>query len=652
MVELFIDNKLVDLIGDEDIAIEYAIAKIGELNRRVGARSIAFKLPKTANNKAIFEVPELVPSLSVKPYRRLPAKLFVNGIDMNMTAFVLESSDRFYNGNLYGNNTDLFTKIDKPLAELDLTKYNHFWTKENIVDSFTNTEGFIYSVIDYNSDSPNTFMPSTGDTLSPFTLQSCVFKKTVFEEIITQAGFNLSDSIDYRDKEEVDVLGCTQYVRDTNPNKYLGSFGIYPLQTTYRSYIVFPSTLMPTPYGDLLNFENTEKFEAFWGGQSLYGEFTFQDHVIIEISGSFRFRSQTPNTNFILQATHTTNTQTDPLVTALVSGNNDGTYQDYTFSAQFDLKPNQTFEVIRLGLYMITNGATFEFDPANSVFSIDRCKVSQPLDIKHDAALNANYVTISNNILDAEATQKEFISDYLKMHNAIIFTSMITNTCYVMQFDEVLKNIGKTIDWSGKLDITEIPNTTFRFDLGQENRLTYKEDDTVLKPFGTDGSFFIDDENLPSLFEFLELKYAASESVIRLGDRQMNQVKIYEDGQYKGGVEPRTLLLRRTADDINVGSENFVGDVPYSYFIDPLEPINMGFGNSLINDYFGAMINIINRTKIVECYLRLTANDIAQFDFLAPVYLKEFEAYFYVSKITGYEPNRNVSTKVELVKLY
>jgi hypothetical protein len=64
------------------------------------------------------------------------------------------------------------------------------------------------------------------------------------------------------------------------------------------------------------------------------------------------------------------------------------------------------------------------------------------------------------------------------------------------------------------------------------------------------------------------------------------------------------------------------------------------------------MINIINRTKIVECYLRLTANDIAQFDFLTPVYLKEFEAYFYVSKITGYEPNRNVSTKVELVKLY
>ena len=54
MVELFIDNKLVDLIGDEDIAIEYAIAKIGELNRRVGARSIAFKLPKTAKNKAIF----------------------------------------------------------------------------------------------------------------------------------------------------------------------------------------------------------------------------------------------------------------------------------------------------------------------------------------------------------------------------------------------------------------------------------------------------------------------------------------------------------------------------------------------------------------------------------------------------------------------
>ena len=651
MVELYIDDSLVDL-GDASISIEYAIAPIGELNKRVGARSINFELPKTAKNRAIFENAQYLPSISRKPYRRLKAKLLVHGIDINMTFFVLDSVNKYYNGTLYGANTDLFTKINRPLSDLDLTQYNHFWKTTNIINSFSNTDGIIYPIIDYNSDSPNTFMPSTGDTLQPEVLHPCIFKKTVFEEIIRQAGFNLSDRIDYRGKDELDVLGCKQFIRDTNPNKYLGKFGAFPLQLTYRSYIVFPSTLMPTPYGDPFNFDNIERSEAFWGGQSLYDVFTFQDHVLIEVSGTFRLRSQTPNTAFVIQATHTTNTQTDPLVTVLASGNNDGTYQDYSFTASFDLKKNLTFGKIQLGFYIITNGATFDIDVANSFFSIDRCKVSEPFDIKFDATLDANYITVANNIIESDTTQSSFLSDYLKMHNAIIYTDLITNTCFVVPFDDVLKNISKVIDWSDKLNISDDVEVTFRFDLGQQNLLVYKDDDTVLKPFGTDGAFLIDDENLPETFDFLEVNYGATEAVTRLTDRLINQVKIYEGGEYKGGVEPRTLILRRISDDITIDATNFVGDVPYSYFIDEFETVNMGFSNSLIPDYYTAISGIIDSSKIVNCLIRLNASDIAQFDFLTPVYIKQLDAYFYVSKISGYEPNRNVSTLCELVKLF
>jgi hypothetical protein len=60
---------------------------------------------------------------------------------------------------------------------------------------------------------------------------------------------------------------------------------------------------------------------------------------------------------------------------------------------------------------------------------------------------------------------------------------------------------------------------------------------------------------------------------------------------------------------------------------------------------------VLDRTKIVSSNIRLNAVDINALDFLIPVYIAEYNCYFYISKISNYEYGSIQSTTVELVKL-
>ena len=197
MIRLVINGRDADVLQTETIVGEYAIAPIGDISKRVGARSIQFKLPKTSNNKAIFESSEIATSTSKIPYRNLSCRIYVDGVDMNMQFCILESVDDNYNIRMYGGNSDLFYNLkNKKLSELDLRKYNHYWDLETIRDSFTNTEGYIYSIIDFNINPINIYVPPVGSTIKPNTLHPSIFKRTVMEEIIEQSGLILDDGID------------------------------------------------------------------------------------------------------------------------------------------------------------------------------------------------------------------------------------------------------------------------------------------------------------------------------------------------------------------------------------------------------------------------------------------------------------------------
>ena len=120
MIRLVINGVDADVFQNETIIGEYAIAPIGDISKRVGARSISFKLPKTANNKAIFESCEVPTSVSNIPYQKINCRLYVDGVDMNMRFCTLEKVDEYYNIRTYGTNSNLFIDLkNKKLSDLD-----------------------------------------------------------------------------------------------------------------------------------------------------------------------------------------------------------------------------------------------------------------------------------------------------------------------------------------------------------------------------------------------------------------------------------------------------------------------------------------------------------------------------------------------------
>jgi hypothetical protein len=238
-------------------------------------------------------------------------------------------------------------------------------------------------------------------------------------------------------------------------------------------------------------------------------------------------------------------------------------------------------------------------------------------------------------------------------------------TVTLWTFNEIEKNINNGLDWSAKLDLTEEPEVKYLIDeYAQSNAFKWMKDEEEQQPSGTNGYILIGNENLEPEKEIVTLDFASTFSDLMLLNIPVPRIGIFEVLEYKKEKKPRLLILHRQAPDdfadtsdfiyrLNFQSETLSGAdlIPLCRFINTDFDYNLGFGNSLL-DYYSAIRNITTNYKQVSCMLRLNASDINQLDFLKPVYIKYFNAFFYVSKIKGYKAGSSESTQVELVKIF
>ena len=133
---------------------------------------------------------------------------------------------------------------------------------------------------------------------------------------------------------------------------------------------------------------------------------------------------------------------------------------------------------------------------------------------------------------------------------------------------------------------------------------------------------------------------------------------MFESLEFKDPSTPRIVLMRfedftfiyRQNDVNNTDAVTITTDVPIGFFIDTTQNYSNGFDNDLFNQFFLFITGVIDYAKVIECEMRLTTLDIANFDPLKPVYIREFDAHFYVNKIK-FEYTSRKSSVVELIKL-
>lgn len=654
MIRLVINGRDADVLQTETIVGEYAIAPIGDISKRVGARSIQFKLPKTSNNKAIFESSEIATSTSKIPYRNLPCRIYVDGVDMNMQFCILESVDDNYNIRMYGGNSVLFDWLkDRKLADLNLRHLNHHWKVDHIAVSKDKDYPLKYALIDYNEDSPNYGIDESDSSSWMGTLLPVVYEHYLIEKCITEGGYTLNNetenSIMFADYTPVVPFGAVTLQRDNNNEKYFGNFICTGLEFTGLQWL------------------NVSQREVYYLNDP-FQRITFQDEVKVKVRGNIRARVLALDAIFgiaelkiILQRTDSASST--GLVDVYIADTvlTDTIYHDYPFDFELTVEKAYFFYnliAITPATFWTAVPNNYEVEYSACSFEVYEVDVTKVMPLLYEQTIDdpyCEYVTVASNLPDF--TQAEFIKQYMLRTNSICTIDERNKIFSIVPYKKLKDNIGFATDWSGKLDFTNKPKVEFDLDYAQRNHLKYKDDNDVIKPIGTDKTFTIDDKTLEYEKVIIQLQYSASESVYR-ANHDISQIKVFKDYLFRQQSSPRNLLLRfedfefryRPNRTDAIDAVTLLTDVPIGFFIDTTQEYSNGFDNDLFNQFFLFITGVIDYAKVIECEMRLTTLDIANFDPLKPVYIREFDAHFYVNKIK-FEYTSRKSSVVELIKL-
>ena len=656
MVELFINGYKVDLIGSEEIAIDYAMFSIDDISKRKGVRSYKFKLPKTQLNRTILEVNEEVSNLSQLPYTRMTASLNVGGIDIGIKFCELTSANDFYNISLYGGNSFFFDSIkDKKLIDLDLERFDHYWNYANVFNSRTNTEGYIYPLIDYGED--DSTCGNVDREINPRYMMLSVFADDILNQIFSETGYTFTNTLssDTNYASAKLLIPAHRQVRGNffAPKKYNATFRMNADRSGFL-FFGLPITLfdVDTAITYAGNYYTIPYSYDFIGGgaSTTSNGLSFQDNITFTLTLTLQINnpSSAALAFGILTIYSDANTGQFPAITVPPGINTITFTLDYTINGNTPLQ---------FGIYGVQGSGVAVDILAGSTLEISNATI-----IEQNVLTYGNFITISSILPDMK--QSDFIKNYMQLYGLIPIIDDELKTIRFEKFNTVEESINEFRDWSGKIDLTDSEEVSYLVDeYAQRNAFKYTVDGDEKKPIGTDGYIAISNQNLELEKDVVELDYAGTYTIAKLKNMTLPKIGVFVSGEFTKDKEPRLLLLYykdavdftdTSALKYNDGTDDdtITTGFPMARFIDSEFDYNLGFGANILNLYYRALNDVLDNYKMVKCNLRLTALDINQLDFTKPVFIQYFNSYFYVNKIVGYRPASNNSTQVELVKIF
>lgn len=182
---LYFNGVLMDLEGRK-VTRKIRIQEVGDLASRKSTFSYSVRIPFTAKNKTFFDLLGIPGNTSKKPNQKISVDYFLEGLQLIRGGYVIiTETSEFYKVDIYDGIIDLSKKLgNKTLQDLELSDLDHFLTKENYLDSFSNTEGLIYAFADFG----------LGDSLTVKVEEKApsIFKSTIFKKIFQSNGISVS----------------------------------------------------------------------------------------------------------------------------------------------------------------------------------------------------------------------------------------------------------------------------------------------------------------------------------------------------------------------------------------------------------------------------------------------------------------------------
>lgn len=209
-------------------------------------------------------------------------------------------------------------------------------------------------------------------------------------------------------------------------------------------------------------------------------------------------------------------------------------------------------------------------------------------------------------------------------------------------------------DWSDKFSGKE-KETYMHGSYAQQNWFRYNYNDK-------EGSYLdacipIENVNLPEQKDVIKSKIYAPEKMRRtLLNNISNIYKLWEkevkedtdEVNYKP-LDKRYYLMRskRVNTGITLKSSMLGGQLGSPYYV--FESFTKMAFNDIIQDYYGPLGRLLDKSVIVTASMYLTDDDVCNFDFRKLYYISRLSNYFIVNKINNYIPGKPV--KCDLVRV-
>lgn len=596
----------VDLGNSSGITLSYNSNLFGDLNQIKSNTSYTIKLPKTTNNCRIIDGAHVVSNNTQYPRSVHYAKYYRNGIEIIKKAIVYLmciTEDSIEIVLVWGilNSLEKMKSGNKKLTELTvskvLTKHDKegfvwspdLFNPECYVEDIDNSKGGVISKLNFGA---STEEKGVNIYHHPSARVSWLFQKIADEYMLT---FDYPDSV----KKFFQRLLVPCFGRKTEPIPNGESI------STIRMYFHDDVVIYGIERGPGKKYLEIND-----------GEITVNTACSVTLK-DFNFR-----TNAQLYLEH----DNGFIETMMYIENEDGLpcYDNYV--QQFEVKEGGSFKI---GLGRFENDSSLWGEGA---FKIILTGVNVTVQDRYPIIVNL-----------PDMKQTDFLISVCVM-TGMFPTVGGDNVIKFNTLETLVENKAKCVDWSGKLvrasGYEHVPKElSFKLDdFAKENKLKYKEDDSVVGQY--DGVISVEDENISSSRDLATIAFAASDTQNDMAYVPLYKVEIEKetsDGKtvYRNKVVYNDKIAPRILFEDNVGGESTATFK------------NLTF-EKLIEMHYEEYKRIVKSPiRIKESFL-LSDIDLRDLDYARPVYLSQYGAYFAIMHI---QANNNGVSDCELLKI-
>lgn len=622
--QLFLNKKRVDLLP-KPITRKIQIADIGDIASRKSTYSYSIKIPRTSNNIQVLDMLGVIGNVSRKPFENVVADYVVDGVPLVVNGYVvISSTGEYYELNIYDGVIDLGEKLKgKKMSDLQLINLNHILTAQEVVDSFSNSEGFIYGLANFGL---GIYSNVKVEQIAP-----SIFTHTLFRKIFESIGLNLiGDFFNSNENYLTEVV---------TPEK-----GIIIEDSAFESFSKGSfSTLSVYEYDSsntYIDFEIQLEPFGIMEGASVDGK-----EIVFDIAGTYKIEIDVTYYTYRTYLSFYVVIADKAQVYQSLSGYSNNGSQNGT------KKVSMTFTVeegdkVSFWIY----GSSY-YDGYYNGGNYDYYEVNYQVETSGLLFLQEGGQLINMKDYLGETLQLDFVKDIINRYGLVLNPISNSSDYNFKQIEELLLDRENAEDWTEKLK--KINGEDYVSGYAKKNIAAYQYPEEILVP-NNDGEIVTENENAETEKNlFTSIFQIPNEAGGLLGKTAYSiplwETKIENSISVIKLKETPIKVMRLTRVDsyVTVGLFNDVTPIVVEEGVPVLTLENMFLNYNLVN-YYKAFKNLINNYKEVDCEVNLSIIDVFNLDFFRLKYLKQTGRYYYLNTVTHTPSKLSKAVMIEI----